>query len=109
MLNRIIGPIPKSGVQINRFGVIPKIHEPGKWRIIVDLSSPDKASVNDGISQELCSLNYVSVDDVVQLVLELARVIADQIGHSKCYRIVPVHPVVTGLDRHTLTQCYYLA
>ena len=76
MLNRVIGPIPKnknSGVQINRFGVIPKNHQTGKWRIMVGLSSPDKASINDTISQELCSLSYVSVDDVVRLVLELGQ------------------------------------
>ena len=44
--------------------MIPK-SEPGKWRLIVDLSSPKGASVNDGISKELCSLSYVHVDDIV--------------------------------------------
>ena len=34
-------------VQVNRFGLVPKEHHPGKWRLIVDLSSPKGASVND--------------------------------------------------------------
>ena len=32
---------------------IPKKNKPGKWRLIVDLSSPDGASVNDGIEKDL--------------------------------------------------------
>ena len=47
------------------FGVIPKRNKPGKWRLILNLSAPDKASVNDGISKELSSLGYMSVDDLV--------------------------------------------
>ena len=51
------------GLQISPFGVIPK-GQTGKWRLIVDLSSPHGSSVNDGIDSELCSLSYVSVEDV---------------------------------------------
>ena len=52
-------------VYINCFGVIPKNHHPGKWRLIVDLLHLDRFSVNDGIEPELCSLRYTSVDKVV--------------------------------------------
>ena len=51
-LGRVIGPVLLSrvpNVQINRFGVIPKNHQPGKWRLIVDLSDPAGFSINDGI------------------------------------------------------------
>ena len=51
---------------ISWFGVIPKASQPGKWRLIVDLSHPKGKSVNDGISPELCSLHYVKADDVAQ-------------------------------------------
>ena len=37
------------GLRISRFGVIPKPHQPGKWRLITDLSSPKGGSVNDGV------------------------------------------------------------
>ena len=42
------GTFPR--VHISPFGVIPK-SEPGKWRLIVDLSSPCGNSVNDGINR----------------------------------------------------------
>ena len=53
---RVIGPLSASALSflhISRFGVIPK-STPGKWRLILDLSSPRGASVNNGISPELC-------------------------------------------------------
>ena len=67
---RLLGPFsPDSlpSVQVSRFGVIPK-STPGKWRLILDLSSPEGQSVNDGIDPELCSLSYVSVDDAAQAI-----------------------------------------
>ena len=60
-----------TGIQVNQFGVIPKKYQPGKWRLIVDLSYPERKSANDEIEPELCSLKYVSVDDTVSVVLEL--------------------------------------
>ena len=65
----------------------------GKWRLIVNLSAPEGQSVNEGIDQELCRLKYMSVDDVVQRVLQLGEgadiTKADVRG---AYRNVPVHP-----------------
>lgn len=51
-----IGDLP--GAHISRFGVIEKPHQPGKYRLIVDLSHPEGQSVNDGIEPELCTLQY---------------------------------------------------
>ena len=52
-LGRIVGPVSPEmvpvGTQLSAFGVIPKSNQPGKWRLIVDLSSPGGRSVNDGI------------------------------------------------------------
>ena len=69
---RIVGPLPHPivGLQISRFGVIPKPHQPGKWRLIVDLSHPKGASVNDGIDPALCSLVYTSVDEAVDRIIQ---------------------------------------
>ena len=58
-LGRVVGPLDPAvypHIQRNRFGVIPKPHQQGKWRLIVDLSHPEGSSVNDGIPPELCSL-----------------------------------------------------
>jgi hypothetical protein len=51
--------------------VIPKRGQPGKWRLIVDLSSPKDVSVNDGIDQGNFNLQYVRVDQMVQKVSNL--------------------------------------
>ncbi len=58
---RVVGPLSLRDfpyVQVSPFGVIPK-STPGKWRLIVDLSSPHGGSVNNGIDSNLCSLTLV--------------------------------------------------
>ncbi len=47
--------MPHIHCHISPFGVIPKKSKPGHWRLIVDLSSPENASVNNGINKD----NYV--------------------------------------------------
>ena len=98
----VLGPFIRAEVpevHLNRFGVIPKSHQPGRWRLIVDLSYPEGRSVNDGISPDLCSLQYVKVDDVVQQVLQLGPgALMAKLDVKSAYRIVPVHPQ----DRHLL-------
>ena len=59
------------GIHCSPRGIIPKKNKPGKWRLIVDLSSPTDASVNDGIQKDLCSLS--SVDAVADKVLSLGK------------------------------------
>ena len=54
-LGRMLGPldpIRHSTVHSNRFGVIPKGHATGKWRLITDLSYPPGESVNNGIDPD---------------------------------------------------------
>ena len=91
----MIGPLAPETVpfvQISPFGVIPK-SEPGKWRLIVDLSPPEGASVNDGISKELCSLSYVRVDDIVPVIHRLGRgTLLAKLDIQTAYHMVPVHP-----------------
>ncbi len=76
---RILGsvePGSSHSIHINSFGLLPKGHTPGKWRLIVDLSFPAGGSVNPG----LCSLHYTIVGVACQ------------------FKTVPVHPS----DRHLL-------
>lgn len=95
-MGRVLGPFDLGelpGVHVSKFGVIPKSNQPGKWRLILDLSSPNGASVNDGIQKELCSLQYVKVDEVVEAILTLGRgTELAKIDIKSAYRIVPVHP-----------------
>ena len=71
--DRVVGPFPAKSlpeVHISRFGVIPKNHHPDKWGLIEDLSYPSGHSVNDSIPKDLCSLNYITIDDAVNHILE---------------------------------------
>ena len=56
---RLVGLIPhhaaSTDVHLSSFGVISECNHPGKWHLIVDLSSPKHASVNCGIDPSLCS------------------------------------------------------
>ena len=61
-LDRVAGPFdtpPVQDLHISSFGVIPKKGQPDKWRLIVDLSSPQGHSINDGIDPESWHLQYI--------------------------------------------------
>lgn len=59
----------------------------------MDLSSPAGHSVNDGISPELYSLHYASIDDVIQLIQQLGKnTKLVKVDIKDAYRIIPVHP-----------------
>ena len=94
-VGRLIGPFDRSAfpwVQTSPFGVIPK-SEPGKWRLIVDLSAPLGFSVNDGIERRLCSVSYMSVDEVVDRVLEVGQgALLAKFDLRSAYRNIPIHP-----------------
>ena len=96
-LGRVIGPLDPRvfpHIQINRFGVIPKPQQSGKWRLIVDLSYPEGGSVNDGTAPELCSLRYLSVDDAIRVILTLGRgTKLAKFDIRNAYHIIPVHPL----------------
>lgn len=71
-LGRMLGPLQRlpAGLMISKFGVIPKEHQVDKWRLILDLSSPEGASVNDGISVDLSSVKYPHFDLAAKLIME---------------------------------------
>ena len=99
---RLCGPLPDDltgMVHVSPMGLVPKPHQPGKFRLIVDLSYPTGSSVNDGILPGLCSLQYASVDTAVSMIKQLG--IGTQLVKldiKDAYRIIPVHPA----DHHLL-------
>lgn len=101
---RLAGPFPKSLVpsaHISPFGVIPKSNQPGKWRLIVNLSHPSGYSVNDAIPKELCSISYVTIDDATKRIVELGtNTLLAKIDIKSAFRLIPVHPA----DRHWLAM-----
>ncbi len=92
---RVLGPLPRevgSQVHISPFGVIPK-GTTGRWRLIVDLSSPGGASVNDGIREQACSLSYVGVETAAREVFRQGRgTLLAKVDIKSAYRVVPIHP-----------------
>lgn len=100
-LGRVAGPFdspPFPNLHISSFGVIPKSNQPGKWRMIVDLSSPDGFSVNDGIDPESYSLQYIKVDDVIKMVAALGQgALIAKFDVLTAFRNIPVHPSVRPL------------
>ena len=101
---RVAGPFTRSVVpnaHVSRFGAIPKAHQPNKWRLIVDLSHPKGASVNDGIPKHLCSMSYITVDDAISRIITLGRgTLLAKIDIQSAFRLIPVHTA----DRHLLTM-----
>ena len=92
---RVLGPLSPDAfpkVHISSFGVIPK-KTPGKWRLIIDLSSPEGASVNDGVSTDLCSMKYISVEHATRAVTAKGQgALLAKVDVARAYRNIPIHP-----------------
>ena len=92
---RVLGTLDLSAlpqVHTSQFGVIPK-GKTGKWHLIVDMSSPEGRSVNNGIPDSFCSLSYVTVWDAAQAVAAKGRgALMAKVDVKSAYRNVPIHP-----------------
>ena len=99
---RMVGPVSPPlypNLHISPIGLVPKGRDSGQWRMIVDLSFPEGHSVNDGISSELCSLRYSSVDDALEYIIALGQhTQLSKVDLRSAYRMLPVYPG----DRHLL-------
>ena len=97
----LVGPLPPSlaaTVHLSPLGLVPKPHS-DKWRLIVNLSSPEGYSVNDGICPDLTSVVYASVDNAVEIIRHLGPgTELVKIDLKDAYRVIPVHPQ----DHHLL-------
>ena len=94
---RLLGPFGREcsfpELHINRFGVIPKGHTSGKWRLITDLSYPPGLSINDGIDPLICSLSYTTVDAVAEVATSLGQhTLLAKVDTESAFRLIPVHP-----------------
>jgi len=88
-----VASLASLGLQISPFGVIPKRHRPGKWRLIVNLSAPWGESANSAINPELSSISYTSIDQAATLVYALGKgCLLAKLDLQEAYRAVPVHP-----------------
>ena len=103
---KIAGPFPTpplTNLHTSRFGLIPKEHQPGKWHLILFLSSTPGGSVNDSIQREPFSVQYMSVDEVTDWIMDFGRGdLTAQFDIENAYHVVPVHPE----DRFLLGMCW---
>ena len=114
-LGRMLGPFSVTEMgrlppcHINRFGVIPKGHNTGKWRLITDLSFPPGKSVNEGIDSAVCSLSFTSVEQVAGVAASFGRgALLAKIDIESAYRLVPVHPTDRSLQAMRWKDAVYV-
>ena len=109
---RVVGPfrsLPLPNLHISSFGVIPKKGQPGQWRLIVDLSSPGGASVNDGINAHEFTFHYITVDQIIRMVSRLGRgALMAKFDVEAAYRNIPVHPYDRFLLGMKWRESYYV-
>ena len=95
-----------SSAHISPIGFILKKNKPGKYRLIVNISAPEGASVNDGISSVVSSFHYVTVREVARMIPQGAFLA--KIDLKAAYRKVPVHPedqYLLGISRKDQIFC----
>lgn len=93
---RLIGPFsspPFAAYNVSPFGAFQRKRS-GKVRVVHDLSWPPLASVNDGISRDEYSLQYVSIDKAVEACLRLGSrpVYLAKIDLKNAFKHIVVRP-----------------
>lgn len=111
-LGRVGGPFhspPLPNLHISSFGVIPKKGQPGKWRLIVDLSSPLGHSVNDGIDPDAWTLQYIKIDDIIKMLSKFGPgALMAKFDIESAYRNIAVYPPDRYLLGMKWRNAYYV-
>ena len=91
-LGRMAGPYPSPPcprLQCSGVGLVPK--KSGSWRMIMHLSAPTDHSINDGISKEMFSLRYSTIDDACRLIATTGHgAFLAKIDLKAAFRLIPV-------------------
>jgi len=99
-LGRVAGPFPEPPLHnliVSPIGLTPK-KQPGEFRLIFDLSYPAGSSVNDGIEQSLCSVEYAKFDDAIRMIQQLGpEAMLVKVDIQSAFRLLPIHPDDFGL------------
>ena len=92
---------PFPNFRCSGVGAVPKKN--GKMRMIHHLSSPPGSSINDGISPDDYSLQYVTIDNAVDLIMQYGTSAhLFKLDIKNAFRNVPVRPA----DWHLLGICW---
>ena len=90
---QVIDNYLQSEVQTGRIQTSsPNANQPGKWHLVLDLSSPAGHSVNDGTAGEDYSLQHMKVDDIIEGIMQLGQgSLMGKFDVQNAYHIEPVH------------------
>ena len=105
-LGRIAGPFthpPFNDFQSSPLGLVPK-HDPGKFRLIHDLSFPRGDSINLYTSKQFTCVQYETLDQVVSLVQECGQgCFIPKADIKDAFRLIPIKPQ----DYHLLGMTWH--
>lgn len=92
-LKRVQGPFntaPFPNLQVSPLGLIPK--KDGDFRVIHDLSFPNKEGINCDIPQEFSKVQYETLDCVLDLVRNCGRgALIAKTDIENAFRVIPIH------------------
>ena len=107
---RVDGPFdvpPFSNLQISPLGLVPK-KKIGEYRVIHHLSYPDQLSVIDGIPQDMCTVQYQTIDDAVSLLKFHGKgSLMSKTDLETSYRLVPINEKDHELLGFTVDGTFY--
>lgn len=108
----LLGPFqhrPIPDLICSPMGLIPKKGNPGKFRMIMHLSSPTHQSINDFIPRRFCTVQYKSIDHAIALVAQHGRgAWMSRSDLESAYRFVPMHKTMLSLLGFTMDDQYYI-
>ena len=100
LAGRIAGPFvspPFTKFQCSPVGLVEK-KDSGKFRMIHHLSYPEGSSVNDQIDPGWTAVQYATISDAIELVVNLCpQAFMSKTDVKSAFRVIPLHPDVRHL------------
>ena len=82
---------PFSTLQISPLGLVSR-KKPGEFRVIHHLSYPEGTSINDGISKDLCTVQYQTIGDAIKLAKHYGKgSLLSKTDIENSFRLVPIN------------------
>ena len=99
--------LPFVNLHISPIGIVPK-KEVGQYRLIHYLSYPKDNSINDHIPDELKTVHYSSIDDAIEIILNMGpNATMAKTDISNAFRIIPIHPRDHSILGIKFNGCFY--
>ena len=78
--------------------------KPGEFRVIHHLSYPEGTSINDGISKDLCTVQYQTIDDAIKLGKHIPTLLIQQ--NLLQENVCPVKSLLEYIQLWTVDKVY---